>query len=655
MKHKAKLFLPAIYIPVAALLLITAFVLYKDINLGYTVLLIASMAVIAVTANIVIANKSVDNFVTQLGDALGSTQDNFITKSSLPVIVCRPDGEIIWHNETLGKYMEEGVSLISTDIASLFGEELELEGDTYTSEVQIGNHKFTLYGVCGGEDFQNLWNFYLVDNTKLKNDAFEFHESRPVMLLMVVDSYDEMTQSSKENERSQLLGQIEYHIEEFIGKRDGFVVKLERELYAAVVEERHIREIIENRFKILDNVRDVSGGDRAPITLSIGVGRGGANFAEAESFARQSLDMALGRGGDQAAVKTLSGYDFYGGVSKGVERRTKVKTRIVANAMSELIEAADNVIVMGHKFADLDSFGAAVGVMKIVSNMGKPVHCAIDRAKCLVEPFINRLEADGYQGMFIHPSNLVNTVTAHTLLIIVDTHLIHVVESEELYRACKNVVVIDHHRRMVGYIDNAIIFYHEPYASSAAEMVTELSQYFGEKNRIGRSEAEALLSGIMLDTKNFIIKTGVRTFEAAAYLRKMGADTVEVRKLFSSSMEAYQTRSRLVSEAEIYKRCAISLNTTTVEDIRVVAPQAADELLTISDVDASFVMYETKEGISLSARSMGKLNVQVIAETLGGGGHQTMSGAQLENVSIETARQLLLEAIDKYFAESVRT
>ncbi|MEG1774113.1 MAG: DHH family phosphoesterase, partial [Oscillospiraceae bacterium] len=261
----------------------------------------------------------------------------------------------------------------------------------------------------------------------------------------------------------------------------------------------------------------------------------------------------------------------------------------------------------------------------------------------------------GYENSFLNPAEAAEHVTPQTLLIVVDTHLEHVLESSEIYRICKNVVVIDHHRRMVGYIDNAVIFYHEPYASSASEMVTELIQYFGEKNRISRIESEALLAGIMLDTKNFTIRTGVRTFEAAAYLRRQGADTVEVRKLFSSTMESYQRRARVVSSAEVYHRCAIACSNSMTDDIKLVAPQAADELLNISDVDASFVLYEYDGGVSISARSMGKINVQVIMERLGGGGHQTMSATQMPEISMEDARLKLLEAIEEYMVNNEKS
>jgi len=305
---------------------------------------------------------------------------------------------------------------------------------------------------------------------------------------------------------------------------------------------------------------------------------------------------------------------------------------------------------MGHRFGDLDSLGSAVGMYRVIRQMGKPAAIVVQRQTNLAYPLYNRLTANGYQDAFVEPGPAKDLVGEKTLLIVVDTHMPHMLESREIYEKCESVVVIDHHRKMVGHIDNAVLFYHEPYASSASEMITELAQYFGDHVKLTRLDAEALLSGIMLDTKNFVMKTGVRTFEAAAYLRKQGADTIEVRKLFSNTMDDYQKKTRLVSSAEVYRGCAIASGEYT-EDIKLIAPQAADELLGIDGVSASFVMYEYGDGVSFSARSMGGMNVQVIMEMLGGGGHMTMAGAQLSGITMDPARQKLLEAIDKYYEE----
>lgn len=650
MRQKARLFRPIIVILCTAIVFICGIVYIYDSRLFAAVSIVALGAFAALLLSFLRINKDIEAYVQSISTAIGENQNEALINFLMPVIITDTKGEILWYNDTCQQHMLGDEVIYGKNLAAVFGSGILSDEEQITTSISYGQREYTVYGVRSiAAERKEVWMYYFADDTALKQDAREYQLSRPAVLMITVDSYDDVLQNSKENERSQLLSQVEYYIEKFAGECGGLVVKNDRERYIAIVEERYMSQIIAKRFEILDQVRSLSVGDRAGVTLSIGVGRLGTSFSECELAARQSLDMALGRGGDQAAVKTANGYDFYGGMSKGVEKRTKVKTRIVATAMVELIESSSSVIIMGHKFADLDSFGSAVGLLTVIRQMGKPAHVAISRSSNLVSPLLERLEQNGYEGAFVDPEHMLGRVDAKTLLIIVDTHLVHVLESCDLYRACQNVIVIDHHRRMVGHVDNAVIFYHEPYASSASEMVSELIQYFGDKNRVGRLEAEALLAGIMLDTKNFTIKTGVRTFEAAAFLRRQGADTVEVKKLFSSSMQSYQDRVRLVASAEVYRRCAVVSTDEPIEEIKIVAPQAADELLMITDVDASFVMYEYNKGVSLSARSLGKMNVQVVMESLSGGGHQTMAGAQLENISIDAARALLIEAIDKYY------
>ena len=341
----------------------------------------------------------------------------------------------------------------------------------------------------------------------------------------------------------------------------------DRDKYLFVFEERHYKKIVETRFDILDKVRQIPVGEFMVATLSIGVGRGGATFAENEEMARQALDMALGRGGDQAAVRSSSGYEFYGGVSKMVEKRTKVKTRIIAAALSELIDGSDNVLIMGHKATDLDFVGAAAGLYKAALSRGCNARIVLSQRDSLAKRLIEQLEGDGYKEAFVEPDESLFLVTPKTLLIVADTHRKSYVEYPELYNVAKTIVVIDHHRKMVDFIDNAVIFYHEPYASSTSEMVTELMQYIADKS-VSVTEASALLAGITLDTRNFSVRTGVRTFEAAAYLRRKGADTARVKQLFSGSMEEYKARAKLVASAKIYQRLCHSRQAT----VRITKP-----------------------------------------------------------------------------------
>ena len=654
MREKHRLYRPVFYIMIIALVMVCIMTYCFDMTLFYFTAGVAGVAFFMSLINITMADRRIERFVREVGENIACVQADTLLNMPIPVIIADQKGEILWYNTSAGDQLISNGEWYGRNISEIIGREPNKDTTLYLEYRGRRYNVFCTHNTCGYEDGfsenddRALSIYYFSDETTIRDDADNYWQSRPSVLAIMIDSADEVLQNAKENERSQMLAQIEKIIEQFVGDYNGIVIKNSRDKYFAIIEERHMPSIVEKRFALLDQVRAVSGADTQPLTLSIGVARNVDSYPEGEQAARQALDMAQGRGGDQAAVKTVNGYDFYGGVSKGIERRTKVKSRIIATALLELIESSSNVIIMGHKFADLDSLGAAVGLLKAVRKAGKPGVIAINRSKNLVKASIDDLEKNGYEESFVDPFDLIDTVTDNTLLIIVDTHLEHVLESAELYRACKNVAIIDHHRRMVGYIDNAVIFYHEPYASSASEMVTELIQYFGDKFRITRIEAEALLAGIMLDTRNFVIRTGVRTFEAAAYLRRQGADTVEVRKMFSSTMESYQHRARVVSSAEIYRRCALSTANFTGEDIKTVAPQAADELLNISDVDASFVMYEYDDGISISARSMGKINVQVIMEALGGGGHQTMAAAQMPGISMETARQKLFEAIDEY-------
>lgn len=571
----------------------------------------------------------------------------------VPLVIVREKGEIIWYNELFERLVLDGETMLGAQFERVF-EEIDLEAAYTPSGVNIsyGRHCFTGYAVKIEDKNGPLIAMQWVENTELKEIAQEYYESRQSVMLITVDNYEELTQNAKESEKVQLAGAIDRTMETFVSQTNGILVRTGRDKFIVAVEERYLRGIVERRFDVLDQVRQITVSDRLSATLSIGVGRGGKDLRESEQFARQALDMALGRGGDQAAVKTPGGYEFFGGLSKGVEKRTKVKTRIMAAALTELIETSDNCILMGHRFADLDSFGSAMGLLHAIRLMGKPAVMAIDREKNLVHNFIELLENNGFNDAFVSPDEALLMVGKKTLLVIVDTHMPAMLESLEIYKACKTVVVIDHHRKMVGHIDNAVIFYHEPYASSACEMVTELIQYFGENIRVGKPTAEALLAGIMLDTKNFVLKTGVRTFEAAAYLRKLGADTVLVKKMFASSMEAYQLKTKIVSSAKVYKGCAIAATVEQSDEMRIAAPQAADELLSISGVNASFVLYRTGSDVTVSARSLGGVNVQLIMESMGGGGHLTMAGAYVEHKEPEEVAQDLMRKIDEYHEQN---
>ncbi|MBC8610460.1 putative bifunctional signaling protein/50S ribosomal protein L9 [uncultured Ruminococcus sp.] len=593
-------------------------------------------------------HREIYRLLKNMGQHLNVTHRQGMFNLPMPAAVVTQRREVIWYNDAFRKVLSEedlyGSYLNRITFRSL--EELKHhQGDV----ISYKDKHYKVYIVSSDSETEALHLLYFIDVTELYDTMRKYQMTRPVVMVILLDSYEEIVKNARESEKTQILSEVNRLLEQYIGKTTGFIIRLERDRYMAIIERQHFDKMLQDRFTILDETKNILTTERVPITLSIGIGYQADTFAENEQDARQALEMALGRGGDQVALMIEGGFKFYGGVSKGVEKRTKVKSRIVASAMSELILNSDQVLIMGHKFADLDAVGSAIGMARACQCLGKEVHIVLDYHKCLADTLVDhyrKFEQD--ERLFIPPHEAMSLARRGTLLIIVDTHSPHFVESAEVYQACKNVVVIDHHRKMVDYIDNAVIFYHEPYASSASEMVTELVQYLGNECVLAHYHAEALLSGIMLDTKNFIMKTGVRTFEAAAYLKKMGADTVEVRKLFASSMDSYQNKTKLVASAEVYNGCAIACSDLLTDDIRVVAAQAADDLLGINGVDASFVMYEQGDTVNVSARSMGAMNVQVIMETLGGGGHLTMAAAQIADSDMPKVKQLLLNAIDDY-------
>jgi len=651
MQKRFKLFTPIIVTLMSLCALLVLFTYFtRPQTLFFAAAALTLMVFLIVLILLRRASKGSGVILQDIEQGIRYTLSHDYANFPMPVVTICGAGEIVWYNEMCGHSVFNDRDMRGEEITEVFeGLDVAVLSAAGLAEVACGSRLYTVYASTRLQGEETVLVLYLIENTQLKYYAEEYHLSKLSVILMVVDNYDEMTQDIKETDRARIMGDIQRVVEEHFAAHNGFTTKISRDKFLAFVEERGLVRMLGNKFDILDRVRAIQTGETMSATLSIGIGRGAGNLYEAEAMARQAMDMCLGRGGDQVAVKTQNGYEFYGGVSKAIEKRTKVKTRIIASALSELIESSSNVLVMGHRFADLDCLGAAVGILKTVRQMGKPGAIAIDAEKNLVRPLLEKLLLNGYTpGDFMRPEEARAHIGEHTLLVVVDTHVPQVLESEELYRACKTVVVIDHHRKLVEHIDNAVIFYHEPYASSASEMVAELVQYFPARPHINRAEAEAMMAGIMLDTKNFVMRTGVRTFEAAAYLRRMGADTVDVRKLFSSSMDAYQKKISLVSTADVYRCCAIAESDTPFEDIRVVAPQAADELMTINGVDASFILYMVGDVVHVSARSMGAFNVQVIMERLGGGGHQAMAAAQFPGESVENVRRRLMEAIDEF-------
>ena len=558
------------------------------------------------------------------------------------------DGRVLWYNTIFREEVLNGTDAVTRPIDRLFPElDLAVCSRPHGQDLTVGNKRFTAYaGAAKGSRGANI--VYLVDDTVYKQTLEEYTASRPACLIIVIDSYDELFDDMKDSEQAKELEAINSLLEAYIAKSTGFLRKISNSRYIAVVEERDIHWMLQERFEILDQVRALHPGGFT--TLSIGVGHGGKTLQECHQMARESIDIALGRGGDQAAVKTVDGFEFYGGISHGVEKRSHVRSRIIANALCDLIKKSDSVIIMGHRMSDLDAIGSAIGVLRICKICGVPAVIAVNSDATLAGPLLKTFIDAGEGHNFIPPDQTLDVITPRTLLIVVDTYQKRLLESQQIYEKCKHVVVIDHHRMAVGHIDNPTLICHEPYASSASELVCELLQFMPKENNITPLEAQALLAGIMLDTRSFALHVGVRTFEAAAWLRSRGAQTADTKLLFNTSKEEYEARAHIVESAYIYKGCAIALSEELDAGMNVVLPMAANDLLTINGVDASFVAVAKNGGVNISARSMGALNVQVILEPLGGGGHLMMAGAQLHDCTLQDAETRIREQIDIYRA-----
>lgn len=556
------------------------------------------------------------------------------------------EGRVIWYNALFRDKVLAGRDAITAPISRIMPElDLTVSTRPHGQDLTLGDYRFTAYSAAP-KSGRGCTVVYLIDDTYYKDTLDEYTASRPACLILVIDSYDELFDDMKDSEQARELEAINTLLEQYFAQTTGFLRRVSDSRYIAVVEERDIQWMRQERFEILEQVRALHPGGFT--TLSIGVGHGGKTLQECHQMARESIDIALGRGGDQAAVKTADGFEFYGGVSHGVEKRSHVRSRIIANALCDLIQKSDNVIIMGHRMSDLDAVGAAIGALRICKMCDVPAVIAINTEATLAGPLIDSFVQAGEDRDFMEPDLTMDVITDKTLLIVVDTYQKRLLESTKIYEKCKRVVVIDHHRMAVGHIDNPLLLYHEPYASSASELICELLQFMPTEGNITPLEAQALLAGIMLDTRSFALHVGVRTFEAAAWLRSRGAQTAETKLLFNTSKEEYEARAHIVESAYIYRGCAIALSDELDAGMNVVLPMAANDLLTINGVDASFVAVAKNGGVNISARSMGALNVQVILEPLGGGGHLTMAGAQLKDCTVEDADEMIREQIDLY-------
>ena len=555
---------------------------------------------------------------------------------------------VLWYNTEFRTRLMKGEALLVPRVQKVLpGLDLQEARKVSGQLLNLADGVWSAHSSTVPGEAESMTLLVLNEETALRKVEAEYKASRPGYLVFLVDGYDDVFSDMLDSERARLLEGINRVLEDMIGRGTGFLRRVASGRYIAVVEERQLEQFAKRGYDVLDKIRALDPS--VNLSISIGIGRGAKTLREAQDMAVQALDMAQGRGGDQAAEMTPDGFTFYGGVSHGVEKRSKVRSRIVADQLVKLIKEADHVVIMGHRMSDLDAIGAAEGVLRICKICDVPAVIAVRRDATLAGSLINALVAAGQEDDFIDPKGALPIISQRTLCIIVDTYQLGLVESREILEKCGKVAVIDHHRKGVGFIENPALVCHEPYSSSASELVTELLQYVGTRDdKPNRVEAEGLLSGIMLDTRDFTLHTGVRTFEAAAALRRYGAETERVRQLFDVTMVEYNAKAALVEAAQMYKGCAISVGGELAPEARVAVAQAANDLLTIQGVDASFVAVQVGTGVNVSARSLGAVNVQVIMESLGGGGHQTMAAAQLKHITPEAARARIQTAIDQY-------
>lgn len=604
--------------------------------------------------------QGVLQYIDSVTGSVDTASKSTLINSPLPTLVFRPDtGEIIWSNESflqLAGVREHLFEMRLSEAVPDFQVQWLLSGKQESPErVELNNHRFRVYGSLvrsrNRTGVQSLVaTTYWVETTEADHLREVYEASRPVAAILMLDNYEDLMKACEDTQRSAVLAQIDEKLQTWANAGQGILLKTDRNHYLFLFEEQYFQHFVDEKFSILDTVRAIRVAENIHPTLSIGIGKDSPSIPELYKNAKLSLEMALSRGGDQAVVRNQVDFAFYGGRTKATEKRTKVKSRVMANAFRELIADAGEVYIMGHSFADMDAVGAAAGICCAARKRGKQARIVIDREHTAAETLIARLDAlPEYSGVFLTPAEAFLQMRADTLLVVVDTNRPDMVENPQLLESCNRVAVIDHHRRAATYIENAAFNFHEPYASSASELVTELLQYLVEPTDLLREEAGALLAGIVLDTKHFTQRTGGRTFEAAAFLRRSGADTAEVQRLFQGDLKDMVTKYDIIRRAEMYRsNIAVSVVEEPGVD-RVAAAQAADDLLTLKGVQASFVIYTAEGAVLMSARSLGEINVQVILEALGGGGNSTTAGARIEDTDPESVRQQLIGVLDAYF------
>ena len=651
--------------------LVLIFILLIIICILKPIMIIPSILLfIAIMAYTYFANNKRKSEISQhLQDLtlnVNAAAKNSLIHSPFPLIILETDGNIIWRSTRyVSEFANEDMSLYINELLDRINNKIEQQKDekdkNIKENIKIGNNDYKVLGefIKSGtinkkkQSDKYMMILYFIDETEEVKLKKEYENSKNCIGILMIDNYEETMLQIDAEERPQLMAEIEKAIYEWANRVDGIMIKSDRDRFVYVFDYKYLEKIKEDKFSILDTIKDISI-NKVQVTLSIAISNDGLTNKEKYKTAQAAMDVILGRGGDQATIRENDKYIFFGGRTTEFEKRTKVKARIVAHALEELIKETDQVMIMGHNNPDIDAIGSALGISRLAKSLDKNVHIVASTEGLALKELLQSLSEDQeYEGLIINKEIAENEITPETLLVVVDTNKISHVEAPELLDKTSRIAIIDHHRRSTDFIKDSILTFHEVYASSAAELVTEVLQYTEEQLKLTTLEAEALYAGIMMDTKNFTFKTGVRTFEAAAYLRRYGVDIIKVKKWFQSDLETYKKITNIIDKTEIIRdTIGISTYESEDKDAGVVCAKAADELLTIGNITTSFVLGNVGDMISISGRSIGEINVQLILEKMGGGGHSTVAGVQIQGKTIKEVKQELIKKIDEYFEET---
>lgn len=651
-----------IYFAVNILLIVIFFIERMYIYAGVASLILMGVIAFALRRQIQ-REKELKNYIINYTKNIENLSVNSFYYSPMPISIIGPLGKIFWFNnkfkELVGDEVES-IENIEEFIPNFPVKAFEdnKEGILNNLELTDSGKSFNImyYGLEEGRFGEGIsYVCYWNENTAFANLKAKYNDERPVAMLVQIDNYDEISEKLDKGEKSAMTAEVEKILNKYASEMNGFVLRYDTAKFLMMIEHKFLETLEAKKFSILEDVKALKGSGDFNFTLSIGTGVLAKNLTQLIDYAKGALDVALGRGGDQAVVKRINSVKFYGGKSKAVEKRTKVKARIISYALRQIIDQSSNVIIMGHRVGDMDSLGASIGLYAIARSRGKKSYIVLNTVNYALKNMYERMrkEESHYMESLISTETAMSLVDQNTLMVVLDTHRPSYTEAPELLHKVDKIVLIDHHRRSEEYIENPLLDYIEPYASSTCELVSELVQYMDDHIKLTKFEADALLAGIVLDTNSFTFKTGVRTFEAASFLRRNSADTTDVKELFSESLDSMKKKTEIIERSEIINGdVAVSYIDENSENSNVIAAQSADELLTIKDVKMSFVLVRNKDYINISARSTGPINVQVIMEYLGGGGHLNMAGAQIPTQDMNEAKEKLLEAISHYKKES---